>query len=594
MVRAAMTSLKPPAPIWTELQAVSRVARELPKMLPSSHWRPARLVERNAKKIPGKPALLFLDEKYTWGQVNERANQYAHFFQGRGIRKGDVIALMMDNRPDFIFSQMGASKIGAVTAMINSNLNDKALTHAINCSSPKLLLAGSEHTSAIQSVIDTLEVEGGVVIQVEPGASSAGFPAINEEVEARPTTNPTGVEKAGSDDATSYIYTSGTTGLPKAAIITNRRYMSASALFGRGMYELKQGDVLYVTLPLYHSSAQFIGWGSCALTGATMALRRKFSASGFWVDAHKYGSTHFLYIGELCRYLLNSPKSELEQGHKLRMGVGNGLRPDIWEEFQNRFSVPLMREFYAATEGNVQLLNISGRPGMVGRLRPGLVLLKCDLSTGEPIRNAAGFCDVVGQGETGLLAAKFNPVVKFDGYLDKAATDKKVLRGVLKNDDQYFNSGDLLTLHEDNWVAFADRVGDTFRWKGENVSTNEVGEALNGFTGVLESNVYGVTVTGAEGRAGMASINVDERFELKAFAGYVQQKLPVFMRPYFLRVQRQMKITETFKHQKVDYRDQAYDPAKVSDPLYYLDGSDYVPIDAALYARLMSGEIAPR
>jgi len=590
-----MTSIFPSAATWTDLQAVSRLAREVPKLLPGGRWNPGRLVERNANTIGDKPALVFLEERYTWSQVNERANQYAHFLQGRGIRSGDVIALVMDNRPDFIFTQMGASKVGAITALINSNLNGKALIHAINCATPKLVVVGSEHVDVIKSVLDNLELQGGgsVVVQVESGASAGTLPAINEEVDARPTTNPAGVQ-IRTRDATSYIYTSGTTGLPKAAIITNQRYMSATALFARGMYELKQNDVLYVSLPLYHSSAQFIGWGSCALTGATLALRRKFSASGFWVDAHKYGATHFLYIGELCRYLMNSPKSDLERGHKIRMGVGNGLRPDIWKEFQARFGIPLMREFYAATEGNAPLVNFEGRPGMVGRLRSGLVLLKCDLSTGEPFRNAQGFCEVVGEGNTGLLVAKINPVVKFDGYLDKSATEKKILRGVLKPGDIYFNSGDLLSLHGDNWVAFADRVGDTFRWKGENVSTNEVGETLNGFPGVLESNVYGVTVPGAEGRAGMASLNVDDRFDLSAFADYVQKKLPVFMRPYYIRVQRQMKITETFKHQKVDYREQGYDPSKVSDPLYYLNGDGYVPIDAAFYKRLQAGEIGPR
>lgn len=590
-----MTSIIPSAPSWTEIQALSRLTRELPKLLPSGRWNPGRLVERNASSIGDKPALVFLEQRYTWAQVNERANQYAHFLQGRGIRSGDVIALVMDNRPDFIFTQMGASKVGAITALINSNLNGKALIHAINCAKPKLVVVGSEHIDVINSVLNNLELQGGgsVVVQVEPGASAGTLPAINEELDARPTTNPTGVQ-VRTRDATSYIYTSGTTGLPKAAIITNQRYMSATALFARGMYELKEDDVLYVSLPLYHSSAQFIGWGSCALTGATLALRRKFSASGFWVDAHKYGATHFLYIGELCRYLLNSPKSDLERGHKIKMGVGNGLRPDIWKEFQERFGIPLMREFYAATEGNAPLVNFEGKVGMVGRLRSGLVLLKCDLATGEPIRNAQGFCEVVGEGSTGLLVAKINPVVKFDGYLDKAATEKKILRGVLKPGDMYFNSGDLLSLHEDNWVAFADRVGDTFRWKGENVSTNEVGETLNGFPGVLESNVYGVTVPGSEGRAGMASMNVDDRFDLSAFADYVQKKLPVFMRPYYIRVQRQMKITETFKHQKVDYREQGYDPSKVSDPLYYLNGDGYVPIDAALYQRLQAGEIGPR
>lgn len=593
MVRAAVISPTLSWPTWIEIQAGLRVARELPKFLPISRWSLGRLVERNARSIGDKPALVFLEEHYTWAQVNESANQYAHFLHGRGIRHGDVIALVMDNRPDFIFAQMGASKVGAITALINSNLSGKAFTHAINSAKPKLVLAGAEHVGVINSVRDQLQFNGGgVVVQVEAGASYGDLPSINAELAARPTTNLEGVRIRGKD-VTSYVYTSGTTGLPKAAIITNQRCMSVAAMFARGMHELMESDVLYVSMPLYHTSAQSIGWGACALCGATLALRRKFSASDFWGDTHKYGATHFLYIGEFCRYLLNTPKSELERGHKIRVGVGNGLRPDIWKEFQERFGVALMREFYAATEGNVPLFNVAGRPGMVGRLPWGAVLIKCDLTTGEPIRNAAGFCEVVGQGSTGLLVARITPWAKFDGYLDKDATEKKILRDVLKHGDMYCNSGDLLAMHEDNWVAFADRVGDTFRWKGENVSTNEVGETLNGFPGVLESNVYGVIVFGAEGRAGMASMNVDDRFDLPGFAKYVQERLPVFMRPYFIRVQREMKITATLKHQKVDYREQGYDPNKIDDPVYYLSGDSYVPIDAALYARLMAGEIGP-
>jgi fatty-acyl-CoA synthase len=302
-----------------------------------------------------------------------------------------------------------------------------------------------------------------------------------------------------------------------------------------------------------------------------------------------------MYIGELCRYLLNAPRNPNERNHRLRVGVGNGLRGDIWEAFQQRFGVPLMREFYGATEGNSPLFNFEGRPGMVGRLKPGMVLVRCEETTGEILRNSKGFCDKIEKpGQKGIFLGHINPIFAFDGYVDKAATQKKVLTDAFKKGDAYFNTGDILILHDDGWVSFADRVGDTYRWKGENVSTNEVAEALNRVTGVLESNVYGVEVVGSEGRAGMASLSVNESFKVEELAKYVVEKLPAFQRPYFVRLSRDMRITGTFKHQKVTYRDEGYDPAKVEEPLYFLDGKNYVEIDAELHRRLMSGEVGPR
>jgi len=247
-----------------------------------------------------------------------------------------------------------------------------------------------------------------------------------------------------------------------------------------------------------------------------------------------------------------------------------------------------MREFYGATEGTAVLVNLEGRPGMIGRLQPGQRVLRCDAATGDAIRNARGLCEPVREGETGLFVAKITRLLEFEGYVDAKATSKKILADVVRRGDAYFDTGDLLTLHADGWLSFADRVGDTFRWKGENVSTNEVAEALNAAPGVLESNVYGVEVAGAEGRCGMASMRVDERFDLNAFAAYVREKLPLYKRPYFLRLQREMKVTGTFKHQKVEYRRDGYDPSKCDDPLYWLDGERYVAIDTALYERLQS------
>ncbi|HEX5660332.1 MAG TPA: AMP-binding protein, partial [Polyangiales bacterium] len=390
-----------------------------------------------------------------------------------------------------------------------------------------------------------------------------------------------------------YIYTSGTTGLPKAAVITNRRWMGGALLFGLTMFQASTRDILYLPLPLYHSNAAIIGMGTSLVTGCAIALRRKFSSSQFWSDVRKYDASLFIYIGELCRYLLNAPKTPDERNHRLRLAVGNGLRPDIWEAFQRRFGVPLVREFYAATEGNQPIFNFEGRPGMLGRLRPGQEIVRCDEASGEIIRDAKGMCTPAKGGEKGILLIHINPLFKFDGYVDAKASAGKVVSDVFKRGDRYFNSGDILQIHEDKWVSFADRIGDTFRWKGENVSTNEVAEVLNGADGVLETNVYGVSVPGSEGRAGMASISANGEFDIGKLGQFVLSKLPAYQRPYFVRLQQSgdMRVTGTFKHQKVAYRDEGYDPSKVQDPLFFLDGDRYVPIDEGLFKKLQSGEL---
>jgi acyl-CoA synthetase (AMP-forming)/AMP-acid ligase II len=580
-----------------EAQCQWRMFREVKKFLPNQPWSPAAFLDQRVVSEPNSLALLYLDQKYTFREVDRKANQYAHFFRNRGVGQGDVVALMMDNRPDFVFVLLGLSRLRAITSLINTNVTGVGLTHAINICKPKAVLFGDEHSEAISEVLSTLQgVDGKVWMHAEDGKASApqGTERMNELFAKESDARPTGLRTPSTSDVMCYIYTSGTTGLPKAAIITNKRWIAAAFLFGGAMMDASPRDIIYASLPLYHSSAMFAGFGASLVTGAALAVRRKFSSSQFWDDVRKFDASIFVYIGELCRYLLNSPRHPNERNHRLRLGVGNGLRPDIWEPFQRRFGVPLIREFYGATEGNAPIVNFEGRPGMVGRLKPGQVIVRCDETSGEILRNSQGFCEQVGVGQKGILLGHINRLFSFEGYVDKTATSKKVVTDVFKPGDRYFNSHDLLQLHDHGWVSFADRIGDTFRWKGENVSTNEVAEVLNGAKGVLESNVYGVKVTGAEGRAGMASINIDGDLDLDQFARYVCDKLPAYQRPYFLRLQKDMRITGTFKHQKVDYRDEGYDPSKVGDPLYFLDGDRYVPIDGGLFQRLAAGEIGPR
>jgi acyl-CoA synthetase (AMP-forming)/AMP-acid ligase II len=578
--------------LWAELRAVARVVPQIPRLLPTAPWSPARLLEERAREHGSRPALLFEDRRYSWEEVDREVDRAAGAFRAMGIGPGDMVALLMDNRPEFLFAATGLNRIRAGAALINTNITGHALAHALRIAEPAAVVAGTEHGAKVETVLPEiagLSKDRGWIQRDGDEASVGGFRSFDELLESQGDQAQTDRPLPHADDRFGYIYTSGTTGLPKAALISNQRFLGPGALASRAVFEMTQDDVVYVTTPLYHSVGMLIGWSGALSTGATIALRRKFSASRFWDDVRRFDATVFVYIGELCRYLLNQPERPDDRNHNLRVAGGNGLRPDIWEAFQSRFGIPVIREYYGATEGASMTVNLVGKPGMVGRLLPGNYLLRCDLETGEVKRGADGFCEALGAGETGLLVGRITSANPFDGYADREATKKKVLEDVFKKGDRYFDTGDLLTLHEDRWLSFADRVGDTFRWKGENVSTNEVAELLNGAPGVLETNVYGVRVPGSDGRAGMASVNHDESFSIDEFAAYVTRELPGYMRPYFVRLQRDMQITGTFKHRKVDYQREGYDPSKVDDRLFFLDGDRYVPLDGELYRSLQDG-----
>jgi acyl-CoA synthetase (AMP-forming)/AMP-acid ligase II len=577
----------------TDLAALSRFAPHALRVRRGGRENVARLLAENAERWPDRTALFFEDERYSWAELDAHANRWAHFFLARGVRPGDAVVLLMDNRPEYVFSLMGLGRIRAIAACLNTHVSGSPLAHAARIVNPRLAVVGSEHARERATLAEALGSREKVLLHRDRGAPE-GDGSMDEELAAAPADTPGDGFRPRTEEPAAYLYTSGTTGLPKAAVVTNQRFLAASIGFGRVLHEATEEDVIYTALPLYHGSAQWGGLGASVATGAALALRRKFSASQFWSDAVRFGATRFVYIGELCRYLLHTQEVPEERLHRVRIGVGNGLRKDVWVAFQKRFGVPLLREFYGATEGNAPLANLEGRPGMVGRLRMGQALVEYDPETAGPKRDAKGRCIRVARaGETGLFIGRISLVARFDGYADSRATESKILRGVFRRGDAWFNSGDLLTLHEGGWVSFADRAGDTFRWKGENVSTNEVSELLNEAPGVLESNVYGVVVPGSEGRAGMASLRVSADFDLDSFAAHVEGRLPKYARPLFLRLQSDMRITSTFKHLKVDYRNEGYDPTKVSDPVFALLGGRYVRLDGETFARLARGEITP-
>jgi len=587
-----------------ELAGLGRMLRHVAKLTPRSRWNAARLIAELGQRAPTSIGLVFEDRRYTWREIDAHASRWAAFLGAEGVRRGDVVALVMDNRPEFLFALAGLNRLGAVAALVNHHSVGKPLAHAIRVAQPRGIVVGSEHLSALLDVLpDLTDIAGPSQVWVQsdagdgPAADSAPadgpYRCIDAALAAAPPLALGRVPLPSGADPMCLIYTSGTTGLPKAALITNQRWLVAAALFGGTICAATPRDVIYMTLPLYHSTGMFAGWGASLISGATLALRRRFSASQCWSDVRRVRATIFVYIGELCRYLLAQPEHPDERAHQLRLCTGNGLRPDIWVRFQQRFGVPLVREFYGATEGNAPLVNLAGKPGMIGRLRPGQLVVRCSPSSGAVTRDGHGLCQAALAGESGLLIGKITRVMRFDGYVDREATEAKILHDVRTIGDRWFNSGDLVRVDADGWVAFADRVGDTFRWKGENVSTNEVAEQLNGCPGVLESNVYGVVVPGADGRAGMASLRVAEAFDLDRLAAHVAATLADYQRPHFIRLQRDMRITATFKHQKVDYRDEGFDPERVSDALYLLESDRYVALTPELYLRICAGEAGP-
>jgi fatty-acyl-CoA synthase len=361
---------------------------------------------------------------------------------------------------------------------------------------------------------------------------------------------------------------------------------------------------MYDCLPLYHSVGGVVAVGALLVSGGSVVIRPRFSASEFWRDVKDERCTLFQYIGELCRYLVNAPAQALETEHSLRLACGNGLRPEVWEAFKTRFRIPRILEYYASTEGTFSIYNCEGKPGSIGRIPPFLshrlpvALLRVAPDTGEPLRGADGFCEPCGVDEMGE-AVGLIPVEggaragRFEGYADTSASERKVLRNVFKAGDAWYRTGDLMRRDAAGFYYFVDRLGETFRWKGENVSTAEVMGALTAAPHVLDGVVFGVAVPGTEGRAGMAALVVDEHFDLGVFRAHVAAQLPAYARPVFVRLVPALDLTGTFKPRKVELVREGYDPAQVSDPLYVVDARSgaYVPLDREQHAAIAAGRL---
>jgi fatty-acyl-CoA synthase len=507
----------------------------------------------------------------------------------------------MPNRPDYLACWLGISRVGGTVALINTRLIGRSLAHCIE-------VARADHIVLAADCVDAFETARphlGCVPQIwSLGASGAG--ADLDAALSAADTRPLSSAERGDvtiDARALLIYTSGTTGLPKAANVSHRRILSWGGWFA-GLTDATVDDRLYDCLPLHHSVGGVVAPCSMLRAGGSVVIAEKFSVGNFWNDIVRFDCTIFQYIGELCRYLLKAPPPGLEAEHRLRLAVGNGLRGDIWEAFAGRFAIPQILEFYAATEGNFSLFNVEGKPGAIGRIPPLLAhrfpasIVKVDVDSGDPVRGDGRLCIPCAPGEVGEAIGRIGTADRggglFEGYTNPAETEKKILRDVFAEGDAWFRTGDLMLRDEQGYFHFVDRVGDTFRWKGENIATSEVNDAIRDCPGVLDASTYGVAVPGAEGRAGMAALVVDQGFDFGIFAEHLSHRLPVYALPLFVRFCQALAATETFKQNKQRLIREGFDPSVVGDPLFLRHPAtgDYRPIDRAVYARIVEDGIS--
>ena len=595
------------------LRRVPEVLRRVPYIAKGYYYYSAKkeskpltlghLIETNARRHGDRPAILYEDQRISYREFNAWANRFTHFFRAQGLQKGDSIALLLENRPELLAVLVGANKLGVACAMLNTSQKGKVLDHSIELIAPQMIVVGEECLDNFRTVEETatfgharpcLYLADSNTREV-PGKAPEGFVNLAEVIGHYRGDNPSLLEEPRMGDTSVYLFTSGTTGLPKAAPCSHRKFIKAYGGFGLMSLAMTPEDVLYVTLPFYHGTALLVCWGAALAGASAIAMRRKFSARGFWEDVRRYEATCFGYVGELCRYLLAQPPSPDDRNHKLSKMIGNGLRPSIWKPFKERFGIKQVIELYASSEGNIGFANFLNLDNTVGFSTAPYALVRFHEGTREPIRNSQGRLEKVRQGEPGLLLGEITDKWKFEGYTQRDATEKSILRDAFRKGDAWFNTGDVLREIGFRHLQFVDRMGDTFRWKGENVSTTEVENMIDEFPGVEEAIVYGVEIPGTNGRAGMATLvpqNEKAGIDLDRLHGFLTENLPTYAVPVFIRITDAIEKTGTFKYKKVDLRKLGYQLGRNKDRVFAWlpDTSGYSLLDQTAVNRIDNGD----
>ena len=564
----------------------------------------AHSFEETTVKYGSNNFIFFEDEIWTYSQTNEAANILANKLINDGVAHGDRVVLFMENRPDYIISILALNKIGAIGVLINTSLTGNPLVHCINSSDSKKCIVGAELASPLEEVLDEISIKDKSDIYWVKDGDNYECPEwasnLKKLLDTSQSNNLSITDNVTAKDTAFYIFTSGTTGVPKAALFPNAKIIAASVNISKGGYRIDSSDCMYNCLPLYHSTGLMLGLCACVQVGAATFIRRKFSASAFWKEAKKFNTTAFVYVGELCRYLSFQEPSDEEVNNPVSKMVGNGLRPDLWDCFRNRFGVERIIEIYGASEGNALFMNLLNKDETIGMTNARVGIFEYDVAEDKLVKDQNNKYIEVDEYQPGLLLVEIGPNAIYNGYTDKKASEEKVISNVLVEGDRWFNTGDLVKTMDVGFslgrkhYQFVDRVGDTFRWKSENVSTNEVAEILNSFEHVNMANVYGVKVPKSEGRAGMVAFNcaLDE-FNWDEFSSFVSEKLPSYAQPIFVRIIEELETTGTFKLKKNDLREEAYHLDKVNGNQIFIKKpgqSSYVPLDKDYYQIIEAGE----
>ncbi|XP_014278845.1 long-chain fatty acid transport protein 4 [Halyomorpha halys] len=556
--------------------------------------------QKIARRHPNKPCFLFQDQVWTFKEVDEFSNKIAHVFHQSGFKKGDVVALVMTNQPEYACVWLGLAKLGVVTALINSNLTSEPLCHCIKVALCKAVIFSDDLSTVVLAVKSQLPTDM-KYFQLGESDPSEGITNLKLSMQNAPTESVPLVEGVQYNDHFVYIYTSGTTGFPKAAIIPHSRFILIQFLCEE-VLGLTSDDIVYDPLPLYHSAGGLLGVSAAFLTGATVVLRTKFSATHYISDCAHYKCTVAQYIGEMCRYVLAVPEQPTDKQHRLRLIAGIGLRPAIWREFVKRFNIPKVMEMYGSTEGNLQFVNYDNKIGAVGSIprffpfkRYIGAIIRVNPETMEPIRDKDGLCIECEIDEPGMFVGIIpnkDSVKDFHGYLDKTESSKKYIYDVFTKGDKAFVSGDLIMMDELGYLYFKDRTGDTFRWKGENVSTSEVEAIISSKIGLKDCIVFGVEVGDLEGRAGMAAIvEPSGTLDFEGLASSLKTSLPSYAHPLFIRLISEVEMTGTYKLKKTALVKDGFNPFVIKDPLYFRKGSTYVPLTKEIYEQIISEKI---
>lgn len=564
---------------------------------PDSEVSIGELFEETVEKFPDRPCVYYLDRKWTYTEFNDWCNRLANNFLKFGIKKGDVVAVFIENKPEILAISMALAKIGGVAALINTSQRNKPLCHSFKLAQPKMAIIDKKFIQYYEEIEDELSLSKSIVFILDDDLRQtkkhSKFKTFDIKSFEFANKIPRLKHKILSKDPCMYIYTSGTTGLPKASIISHGRWLKGYTAFGLTSLRLNENDILYVPLPLFHATAMVVCWSSVVAGGAAIVIKNKFSVTDFWKDINYYQATGFAYVGELCKYLLNAEKHPLEANNTLTKMIGNGLRPDIWETFKKRFEIEQVAEFYASSEGNIAFFNVFNLDSTMGFSITNYAIVEYDIDKGEPKLDKKGYMKKVKRNGVGLLIGEISERYPYDGYTEKSKTESTILKNVFQKGDAWFNTNDLVRDMGFGHTQFVDRLGDTFRWKGENVSTQEVEGIINQFEGIAESIVYGVEIPENNGRAGMAKLILNEQqtLDTEKFYQHLKKELPSYAIPIFLRISNETELTSTFKYQKSTLKKEGFDTSVVKDDIYVLINKTYSPLTPEILAEIKKGVV---